>query len=181
MSTLPVSPITKARLDDFEELKTLLQKANNYSLEISGIPQWTKWDVVFEQLRFHLKNESMFVVRDPTGAIILAIALDDADEQWGEASADGLAVYLHQLMKDPAKAPHGSGIRLIEFAATYAIKRQKTFLRADTTPELIHLIAYYNQLGFEECGTFIYESSGRPGVLLEARAHIVLERTAGDD
>jgi len=170
--------ISAATLSDLDVLKELLQTANKYSIEISGIPQWTKWDVVYGQLEEYIVTGSMYVERDNNNAIISAVAIDESDEVWGDASDDNLALYLHQLAKDPVKAPPGAGLRLISFAVEEAAQRQKQYLRCDTSPELIELVEYYGRLGFEEAGTFIYESSGRPGVLLEASVTTVLDRIA---
>ena len=157
-------------------LKELLQKANQYSIEISGIPQWTKWDVVYGQLQEYIESGSTYVLRDSQDAITAVMAIDSEDEVWGDASKDNLAIYLHQLAKDPEKAPPGSGLRLIKFAAAEAARKGKKYLRCDTSPELIELLEYYHRLGFEEAGTFIYESSGRPGILLETPTLTVIQR-----
>lgn len=168
--------ISVATMTDYEMLKELLQKANQYSIKISGIPQWTKWDVVYGQLQAYIESGSTHVERDNHEEVISAIAVDEEDEVWGDASKDNLALYLHQLAKDPKKAPPGSGLRLINFAATEAVRKEKKYLRCDTSPELIELVEYYRRLGFEEAGTFIYESSGRPGILLEAPTLTVIQR-----
>jgi predicted N-acetyltransferase YhbS len=162
-------------MSDFEMLKELLQKANQYSIEISGIPQWTKWDVVYDQLQAYIESGCTYVVRDSQDEITSVIAIDAEDEVWGDASKDNLAIYLHQLAKDPEKAPPGSGLRLIHFAAAEAARKGKKYLRCDTSPELIDLVEYYHRLGFEEAGTFIYESSDRPGMLLEASTLTVIK------
>jgi hypothetical protein len=168
--------ITKASTSDFEELKLLMQKANSYSLEISGVPQWTKWDVAYNRLEGQLKLDNMFVMRTRDGSIAAAIAIDYYDERWGSQADDGQAMYLHQLMKDPTKATPGVGGIFLEFAAKEAQRQNKPLLRCDTTPELPKLIKYYEGFGFTKKGDIYYDFSGRRGVLLEAEVNDVLSR-----
>jgi len=56
------------------------------------------------------------------------------------------------------------------------MRRNKPLLRCDVVAELPGLINYYLKLGFENKGDFTYESSGRPGVFLEAPPETVLAK-----
>jgi len=171
METPTDSPdISQATANDFDALKQLMQEANNYSKEVSGLPLWTDWYRVDNQLKSQLENGELYTIKDESGSITSAIAFNDRGDSWGKRGADGQALYFYKFMKDPVKARPGEAAELMNFVANQAIKQQKPYLRCDTTPELEGLIKYYERLGFEKSGEFIYPTTGRPGVLLEASA-----------
>lgn len=167
--------IEQARSEDFDELKKLLDAANDYSVRLGERHMWTAMDHAHNDLRAHLENGDCYVIRGPDGSITSAVGLNETSEDWG-AREDGRGLHIGKLMKDPAKARPDEGLRLIGFAAAEALRRHKTFLRCDAVAEFPGLLDYYKRLGFEEKGNFLYRSSGRQGIFLEASPEVVLAR-----
>jgi len=159
-----------ARRQDFAELKGLMNKANEYSFKRAGHYQWTSIKYSYSTLREQVDDGEFFVIRNHAGVITSAIALADNNVCWKQAGIGGPALYFTKFMKDPTKASPGEGRRLLSFAAGEALRRHKSLLRCDTTIETDGLIKYYTGLGFKKVSDFIYEASGRPGVLLEIPA-----------
>ncbi|HEY5442017.1 MAG TPA: hypothetical protein VIJ68_00590 [Candidatus Saccharimonadales bacterium] len=161
--TSPHQPaIRPAHSKDFDELQNLLNMANDYALTQSGVRMWANMGHAYSTLRAQIEAGEFFVVRDPRGAITSAIALADNNECWEQAGIGGSALYFMKLMKDPAKALPGEGLRLLGFAAAETLRQGKTLLRCDTLIESGALVDYYRRLGFQSKGTFMYESTGRP-------------------
>lgn len=172
----PVSPIevTLAQPNDLASLRELIIKANEYSVAVSGKPQWKDWSIVLPRLEKFLEDNKTHVVRQEEN-ITGAISLNESDPAWGEASSDGNALYIHQLMKDPEIDQKGIGALLLGFAAKEAIVRNKSFLRCDTAEDLPTLIDYYKKFGFKEVGSIKYPTFDRKGILLEALPSNVLQ------
>ncbi len=168
------SAITQANSKDFSELKELLDRANQYSIKRAGVRLWTMMDYVYEQFRLQLERGECHVIRDESGHITSMIAFNEDVGQWGDDNNDGRALYFYKWMKDPAGAEPDEPLELLKFALQAAQKRHKTLIRCDTVSELTGLIEYYKKLGFKEVKSFVYASSGRPGVLLEATVESVL-------
>lgn len=172
--------IEQAGMKDFDELKALLDTANRYSIELSGLPQWRMIDLAYDDLRTHLESGDYYVVRAQDGSITSAIGLSENSEDWGERE-DGRGLHFGKLMKNPTKAQPDEGVQLIGFAAAETLRRGKALLRCDVVAELPGLVDYYLRLGFENRGGFIYKSSGRPGIFLEANPEAVLARIQARD
>lgn len=171
------SEITPASSKDFDELWGLLNRANQHSISRSGLRLWTMMDHVRGQFRRQVDNGECFVLRDAEDSITSCISLTEEGPEWGEVGNNGKALYFHKWMKDPEKAGQEEPLRLLRFAAEEAIRRGKPFLRCDTVPSLVSLIKYYDKLGFRRVGMFVYESSGRPGILLEIEAKKLVSST----
>lgn len=167
--------VQQAGLNDFNDLKSLLNKANQHSVASSGLRQWTVMDHVYSQLQRQIENGECYLHRNGQGETVAAVALNEDPGQWGARGDDRDAVYFYKLMKDPEKADKGEGAKLLGFVAQEALRRGKRFLRCDTVNDLTGLHAYYARFGFQEVGSFTYASSGRAGVLLEASARVVLD------
>jgi ribosomal protein S18 acetylase RimI-like enzyme len=169
-----MSDIQPATLEDFDELKQLLNRANEFSIEQSGLRQWTAMEHVYAQLKAQIENGECYVLRNTNGEITSAIAISDHTTKWGPYSDDGHAIYTTKLMRDPYKSQPGEGRTMLAFAAQEAKRCGKTTLRCDTASNLVGLINYYLKFGFTDKGRFIYESTGREGILLEAKPDDVI-------
>ena len=165
--------IVQAGLEDFEELKVLMRTANDYSLKLTGVPQWTAWDRAFGQLEGLLASGQVFIIRDNEGAIASSISYNFDSEYWGDITQDNNAIYFYKLMKDPQRSSADDAKQLLMFVAYEAIKSGKQYLRCDTLQELPKLIRYYEKIGFVQKGDFSIQSVGRRGVILEASAETV--------
>lgn len=172
----PVREIEQASLDDFEALKTLLDRANQYAAELSGVRMWTVMDHVYDGLKRQLEHGDCYVVR-VNDAPTAMISVSEESGEWDALDGGNNALYFYKWMKDPAVGTAQDGLQLLNFAAQNAKQKGKDFLRCDTVAEMPGLIDYYHRLGFVRKGDFTYESSGRPGLLLEAKVETVLERT----
>jgi hypothetical protein len=167
MNDLP--KIERAGTEDFKALKSLLNKANEYSLQKSGDFQWTFSWTAKQQLKRQLDNGDCYVIRSKDGDLMAAFSLTDEDDyMWSESGQDGTALYAHKLMKDPKIAPPHISKRLLGFAAQQTIDRGRKYLRCDAKISMGHLIAYYKDLGFKEKGRRIYPTTGQTALLLEA-------------
>lgn len=173
----PKPEITPAAPADFEGMKRLLDKANEYAVKRSGYAGWTAMDHVHGQIRTQLGNGELFVLRNNEGAITASVALTDNPGEWGQTAKDDPALYFHKLLKDPDISSPGDGTRLVHFVATEAQRRNKSFVRCDTVSDLTGLIKYYERLGFVDRGRFAYASTGRAGILLEAPTEVLLAKT----
>lgn len=167
--------IEQARPSDFDELKSLLDRANQYSIERSGLKLWTMMDYVYGQLQKQINDGECYVLRNRAGNITSCIVLTDDGSEWGEREHDSDALYFHKWMKDPGLADSSEPKKLLRFAAEEAIRQKKSYLRCDTVPSLIKLLKYYDRLGFKRIALFVYESSGRPGILLEVKPDLLLK------
>lgn len=173
--------IQKAGLEDFPELQRLLDAANEYSANRSGLRQWTLVDKAYADLHYLVGKGLCYAIRNSGGEITSSISLsEDAEDNkdWGETAQDNLALYFRKLMRNPATAEAGEGLRLIQFAANEAQRRHKLLLRCDTGSYMPGLVNYYLSLGFEPKGTFTYMPANNGGVLLESPAETILERIA---
>jgi hypothetical protein len=170
------SEIDQATPKDFDELKALLDAANEYALKRSGLKLWTIMDYVYGQLQSQVERGQCYVLRNHEGEITSCIALTKQGPAWGDAGKDGRALYFHKWMKHPGKSGGHEPQFLLRFAAEEALRQDKTFLRCDTVPSLVGLLRYYDRLGFRRAGLFVYKSSGRPGILLEIEAQKLLQK-----
>jgi hypothetical protein len=160
---------------DLESLWQLLDKANEYSLRVSGILAWQDVGGTRDDIRQELEAGQVYITRGENGGIAGMIALDDKDKSWGEDGDDDSALYFFKYMKDPSKLPSGDG-GLLRFTAEEAQRRSKTVLRCDAVADQPGIVEHYLKLGFQEKGRIVYESpKGRVGILLEAPVtHLVL-------
>lgn len=166
--TVPQSSVPElAIMSDFDALKDLLGRANNYSREISGKLAWTQVDYVINSIREHLEAGEVYVIRDHNGTPSSSITLSESDEEWGENGADGKALYFATFMKDPKAAEVDEAEKLLRFTTEEAERRNKALIRCDAVLDQPGIIRYYTYLGFEEKGRIVYQPSGRAGVLLE--------------
>jgi predicted N-acetyltransferase YhbS len=169
--------IELATVNDFDEVKALLNKANDYSKDRSGYRLWTVMDYVYGQLEEQLASKTIYVLRNQQTAIVATIGISEKTGHWEKFNDKKSALYLTKLMKDPEAAPNGIGCYLLNFAARKALIKNKPLLRCDTVSELDGLIKYYMSFGFKPMGNFTYKSSGRPGILLQADAASALGLT----
>ena len=153
---------------DFSDFCELLNKANEYSIQLSDKKAWTVMDHVYAGMEGRIARGECYVLRASDGTISSSISLSDKSDEWGMLGEDEQALYFAKLMKDPAVAADEEAKQLLVFAAQEAMRHGKRFLRCDTVAELDGLVNYYERLGFRSRGHFIYESSNRTGVLLEA-------------
>ena len=159
--------IEPANVSDFKELTRLLDKANEYSHEKSGLPAWGLKEYALRELEEHLNDGACYVMRDQL-KIVATMTITDTDWLWGGKSADGTALYIHKLMKDPECRIRNIGLIFISFAAHKALTQNKKFIRCDVISSQKQLVKYYLKLGYIEKASFTYRPSGRPGVFLEA-------------
>ncbi len=149
MSSYKASQIQLAKLSDLESILAIMDKANQYSLDKSGEPQWTAMNHARGELRTHLEQENCYVIKDKRGAINAIMTLTEEDTYaWGEEGLDQTALYFHKLMKDPESSLANPGLTLLSFAAREALRRGKSHLRCDTVSSMKRLISYYESLGF---------------------------------
>ncbi|MGZ6005291.1 MAG: GNAT family N-acetyltransferase [Candidatus Saccharimonadales bacterium] len=168
--------IEPAKPEDFEVLKAMLDSANAYGAQQThGVRLWTVMDYVYAQLRKTVENGEMYVIRNDEGKIAASIAFNLKRGRWKDIGAqNGEALYFHKWMKNPDLAQPGDAKALLKFVAQEAKRLDRKYLRCDTVPELTELIEYYKRLGFSDMGHFVYESSGRPGILLQADTDTIL-------
>jgi hypothetical protein len=167
--------IVPANASDFKELTRLLDKANEYSLEKSGEQVWGLREYALRELAEHLKDGACYVMRYK-GKIVATMTITNEDWLWGDKSADGKALYIHKLMKDPECRILNIGLTFISFATHKALEQNKKFIRCDVISSQVQLVQYYLKLGFIEKATFTYRPSGRPGVFLEADAEKLISQ-----
>ncbi len=87
-------------------------------------------------------------------------------------------MYFSGLMRDPEASDPSDGLRLMQFAAEMGLNQGKPYLRCDTKTNMPKLIEYYQKLGFsQQGGPIIYPHSGFEGVLLQADAQEILQKT----
>lgn len=158
-----------ATISDLPALKHLLVVANNYAVKMSGLPSWVAIDRAHNDIAKHLDAKEVFVVRAIDGTPASTITLSENTEDWGDAGHDGRALYFTKFMKDPISAEPNDPKLLLSFAKTRARQSNKTVLRCDTVIDQAGILNYYFGLGFQEKGRFIYDSSNREGILLEAQ------------
>jgi hypothetical protein len=162
---------------DLPGLKKLMHIANNYSIAKSGLPQWVALDEAYRDLEDRLEHGECFLMRNVNGEPTASVSTNETSSDWGELGQDGSALYFLKLMKDPSQAPLDAGQQLLGFVGREAAQRGKEFVRCDAVdePELQSLMDFYQRNTFKERSRFIYGSSGRPGILLEARTEDLLE------
>ena len=157
-----------ATRSDFNDLKQLLDTANEYALSVSGIPTWTSMEYAYAQLLEKIVQSDCLIIRNQEGSLIASISISDSDAyMWGEEKgADATALYLHKLIKDPRIAGKGIGRALLNVAVTRAKELGKKSLRCDIKSGT-KLLDYYTSLGFAYAGTTQYASTGLEATLLE--------------
>jgi GNAT superfamily N-acetyltransferase len=172
----PVNPdmLSLATADDYPDVVELLDIANQYAVKRSGVPGWTAMEYVYGKIKEQIENGEIYVLRDTSGSIVASVAFNEDGEFWGDKANDGEALYFQKLLKNPDKTEANIGKLLLGFVAQAAQKRGKKYLRCDTVSELTGLLNYYERLGFVQKGEFMYDSSDRPGVLLEAEVKMLL-------
>ena len=175
--TLDEKHIEKAQNADFDALVRIMNQANQYAIDKAGEPMWTAMEFVYRQLHAHIESSDCFVMRDED-KIVATMTITDKDILWGEAGADGKALYIHKLMKDPAMPAQNVGLTFLLFAAHQALKQDKKYIRCDTVPSQKHLVNYYLKLGFIKKGAFAYPTTERDGIFLEVDAEELLKRIA---
>ena len=77
------------------------------------------------------------------------------------------AYYVYTVATRMRPESKGAGRRLIMWAADQARSLGVTYLRLDCWAENAPLRAYYQNLGFEECDTYVDE--GWPGAVMQLR------------
>lgn len=163
--------IEQASIDDFDEIKALIEKANDYALAKSGYRLWTVMERVYDDTHSQLEKGDFYIIRNGAGEITSTIAFDHESEFWGSRAHDRAAIYFHKFMKDPVKAPPHEAQQLLDFVFQEAKRLGKQYVRCDTLAELAGLIKYYESLGFTSQGTFMYGFSNRGGILLQAQVN----------
>lgn len=166
--------IELATLADYDELLSLLDKANLYALDRSGEPMWTAMQFVYNQVRSYIEAGYCYIIRDRQ-KIMATMTITDKDEFWKDSGSEDEALYIHKLMKNPESSVKNVGLVFLSFAAHETLRHKRKFIRCDTVPTQVRLINYYKKLGFIEKGRFVYPSSGRDGVLLEADAKEIIK------
>lgn len=172
----PINPdgLSRAVSEDYSDVVELLDIANQYAVQRSGVPGWTAMEHVYGKIKEQIEKGEIYVLRDSSGCIVASVAFNEDGEFWGDKANDGRALYFQKLLKNPDKTQPNIGQKLIRSVAQEAISRGKQYLRCDTVSELTGLLNYYERLGFVQKGEFEYESSGRSGVLLEAKVEELL-------
>jgi len=171
--------IELAQMSDFEAAKQLLDRANDYALAQSGSHSWTAMDHVHANLLKTIKEDRFYIIKNDEGEIVASISFDNKRRQWKKAGFEKVeALYFYKWMKNPAVVVADEPKRLLRFVAEQAKLQDKKYLRCDTIAELSELVNYYKRLGFREMGSFMYDSSKRPGVLLQADVDEVLAKLA---
>ncbi len=161
------SAVQQAVPGDLSELQKLLDKANIYSIEISGLPGWKNVPYAYKNIEKNLLAGEVFIIRGNDGKITTTITLSEDTDEWGDKSHDGRALYFTKFMKDPIKAKQEEATKLLKFAVDEAERRGKSLLRCDVVADQPGIQTYYKNIGFYEQGRFTHESSDREGILLE--------------
>jgi hypothetical protein len=175
----PINEISLAVPRDLPALQRLLDKSNKYSIQVSGLPGWKNVEYAYKDIEEHLQAGDVFVIRGNNGSISSTITLSESTDEWEERGQDGKALYFTKFMKDPDQARPDEALKLLKFAAEEAARRGRFLLRCDTVTDQPGIISYYKNLGFMEQGHFMYESSGREGILLEANvSHLSVDNSA---
>ena len=163
--------IEPADIDDYVKLESLFKIANKYSIERSGEPLWTNMEVARNDLRNHVYSGESYIIRDGN-RIAATMTISNSDKLWDDNND---SLYLHKLMKNSDIKIPNVGKIFLQFAVDLALSQNRKYLRCDTITTLSRLINYYKRIGFEERGHFIYSSSDRQGVLLEAKVDDVFQ------
>lgn len=164
-----MSAIVQAQLEDLPAVNKLLKKANDYSIQKAGQPQWTFLHTARKQLESHLEEGHCYVLKDDHGAVVAAFTLTEDDlERWGGDGLDEQALYCHKLMKDPDTAEPQIAKRFLVFAAQRAQEQGRRYLRCDVKASLGRLLDYYESMGFYEKRHITYPTTQMEAVLLEA-------------
>ncbi len=69
---------------------------------------------------------------------------------WGKRSPN--ACYVHRLAVRRSHAGQGTGLALLRWAERFAVGHGKRFLRLDCWADNPHLVRYYADAGFRQCG-----------------------------
>ena len=158
-------------------IRLLMEKANLYSKQKSGVLLWNRMEVAAKQVKGHLLAGHCFGCFNSDGSLLAMIALTEEDPyMWGKEGQDGSALYCHKLMKDPETSPKGIGLILIAFVANEALRRHKKYLRCDSKASLRNLLSYYQGLGLATSRVTYYPSSKEEAVLLQADPREVIEK-----
>jgi hypothetical protein len=158
--------IEKASLQDFLGLQYLLDRANEYSLQLSKRKAWENVEKARNVIKKDLGQGNVFIIRN-NDTITSSITLSETSGVWDELGRDDKALYFTKLMKDSEKAHSDEGIMLLKFAALEAKKRNKAYIRCDAVTDNHGVVSYYKKLGFQERGHIFYNPSTRQGILLE--------------
>lgn len=169
-----ISPLGSELTD---EVLDIMRLANEVTVQKSGDRLWTT-DVATDSFREQIELGNCYAIYEADGTVAATIILQEDDEwTWGEKGLDGQALYFHKLIKNPATQQQNLGERMLNFAATEALRRQKDALRCDTKPTMAALVRFYEKCGFVNLGVFHYVHTGLEGVYLEANPIDVIDRT----
>lgn len=133
-------------------------------MDEKGIRQWNVTDYlsVYPKEYYAKMQRSGFLysLKMPDGKTVGAVVLLDDDGRWND---DKAAVYIHNLVTDPAEK--GAGKILLALIEKFAAEHGKTLLRLDYAADSAFLKSYYTSLGFIPVG--VYEEGAYRGTLAE--------------
>jgi hypothetical protein len=166
----------QAALQDQTKLHQLLDKANEYSKQLSKRLAWENIEKAKKAIDYQLQLGNVFIIRGENGTISSSIILNETNDVWDKIGEDDKALYFTKLIKDPDEAQSDEAKRLLTFAAEEAKRRNKLFLRCDAVSDHKGIVSYYKNLGFKERGHFLYKPSRREGILLEISASQFIDK-----
>src|SRR5579863_2524 len=104
--------IEKASLQDLLGLQYLLDRANEYSIQLSKRKAWENVEKARNEIKKALQQGNVFIIRT-NRTITSSITLSETSDVWGKHGKDSKALYFTKLMKDADSAHSDEGSRLL--------------------------------------------------------------------
>lgn len=151
--------ITNTSLQDTDEIFGLYKMASDFKKIVSGV-QWPEFDRGMIETEIK-ENRHWKITVDGQIACAWSITFDDP-QVWEERNADP-AIYIHRIATNPNFRGQKFVEQIAEWAADFARKNSKQYVRMDTTAGNQRLTDYYIKCGFSYLGQKkISDTKGRP-------------------
>ncbi len=136
--------IVPTQVADLEFIHWLFEEAIAYQRK-KGFPVWNGYDKMVLQKDIALKRQYKIIMH---GEIACIFSILDADELIWRQKETGNAVYLHRIVVNPKLKGQNHFQKILDWSITYAIAKNKIFIRMDTWGDNPNILSYYKTFGF---------------------------------
>jgi len=134
---------------DIDSIFRLYRIASDYQRSKFVDNVWPEFDP--EMVQKEILEERQFkLIKDGHIACIWAITFNDP-EIWGEKDTIP-SLYIHRIATDPAFRGTNMVAHIVQWAKSYALSKNRRYLRLDTCGHNEGLIAHYTKNGFDFLG-----------------------------
>jgi ribosomal protein S18 acetylase RimI-like enzyme len=144
----PGMEIINSNPGDLPEIFRLYKIATDFQ-NLKGAVTWPEFDAQLIANEIEEQRQWKLIIDEKIACIW---ATTFTDPQIWETRNDDPAVYIHRIATDPDFRGQNLVASIVEWAKTYAVEKEKLFIRLDTVGENAGLIKYYQKCGFQFLG-----------------------------